>query len=349
MPFRNMLMKIVPWIIVFTFCVTFINIRHLEADLGVERNTGTVLPMGPSLVVTFGLSSSGRQIALSQLGRVARILDANTGSNRFKVYGPHVGSNIAESYDGRYIAVTSNSSLTVWDVTHAKMVVLPPMPGDSYKCAAFVGKGDFVVIASTLGLVPIPHSYLTLVDLTTKKAMWTKPFPRLIMCLASCAASSIIVAGRSDNVIIVVDTKTGREHTLALPGKAEHIFTVAVSPDGNSAAVGTFNGDCYVLPIYSSKIQAAWNVGSFVVSLCFCDNGTMVAVSHLDSNSVQVFYAANGQKACDVSVASIQTETIGYSNLYDILYILSDDLQVRTISGFSKYVYGRVHGMYIPN
>jgi hypothetical protein len=200
-------------------------------------------------------------------------------------------SNAAVTGDGKYLALGSDTQVTVWDTTTGQEVARLRGHALPVTAVVFSPDGKRVAAASRARSVRVW-------DVATRKEVvafggHTGP----VHCLAVSPDGRRFASGGADtgagDALLVWDASTG-EKALSLRGHGGSVSAVAFSPDGSRLASGGKDGAVKVWDTASGQeVRTLSGPGGTVTALAFSPDGTCLAAA---GRAVLVWDAATGKQ-----------------------------------------------------
>ncbi|MFN3649946.1 MAG: WD40 repeat domain-containing protein [Armatimonadota bacterium] len=210
------------------------------------------------------------------------VWDVASGSKKHTLRGDGLAVEaVAVSPNNGILRASALSGVRQWDLAAGRELPEIPIASDGGTTLPVVLSARGTVLAA----VGLDHS-IRVWHLAAGKprALTLKGHTQLVSKLAFTPDGKILVSGGQDDQIRVWDTATGRP--LPLKSKAGFIGDVAISPDGRTAASGTFSGSQVTLWDLATNRVVATLPGAdpdrSVLALAFSADGRTLAVGEGD-------------------------------------------------------------------
>ncbi len=224
-----------------------------------------------------GVSPDGRQVAVFGEDGTVRVLDMESGDEKYTLDGFGITYEMAISSDGRWLATGQGTGVTVWDMENPDR---PRSFGDvpsGFRSLAFSDDARLLAIGG--------YEYIEVWNIE-RGGLFKQLSPnggRLISALKFSPDRKWLVSGGGNGGVYLWNMETGRSTLIAEPGTSwtAAIHAVAWSPDSRYFAAGGFTGEIFLWDVESDRMVATMReqlANGQILSLTFNHAGDTLAV-----------------------------------------------------------------------
>ncbi|KAF9202193.1 hypothetical protein BGZ49_007606 [Haplosporangium sp. Z 27] len=297
---------------------------------------------GDNIITLYGHDQDIHDIAFSPKGdRIAsgskdfrvRVWSTITGKCIHNLEGHHNDvKSVAFSTDGKQVASGSmDNRIRLWDVKTGKCDGVLEGHTKAVTIVQYSPDGELLASGSNDHTIRIWHANSGISVHTLKEHFG------IVSTLTFWINGGLIVSGGYDRLLVVWNAMTGkRMNSHVQPGT---INSVAISPDGNSVAIGSSDETVRILSTYTKRnVRRLEGHTGNVLSVAYSPNGEILA-SASEDKTVRLWEVESGKCIVIISGFSGSVKSVAWGKTPDTYYLVTScaDLSLRRWIIFKAY------------